>query len=66
MLLWALLAPKVSRHPEHIMFALLLAPLTVCEVRPLGEAELVAVLGLAGIHRLGVSVTTRQKKQGES
>lgn len=39
------------------------ALLTVCEVRPLGEAELVAVLGLAGIHCLGISVKTTTTKQ---
>lgn len=37
---------------------LLLSLLTIWKVRPLGEAELMAVLGLTGIHRLGISTKT--------
>lgn len=34
------------------------SPLTICKVRPLGEAQLIAVLCLTGIHGLGISVQT--------
>lgn len=38
------------------------ALLTIREMRPLGEAELMAVLCFAGIHCLGISVKTTTKK----
>jgi len=54
-----LLQPLWSQ--PHRVLQCALAPLTVGEVRPLWEAELVAVLGLAGIHRLGIPVPTKEE-----
>lgn len=41
-----------------------LSLLTICKVRPLGEAQLMAVLCLTGIHGLGISAQTIKVNKG--
>lgn len=59
--MWALLQQS-NKSAQACNVCLVLSLLTIWEVCPLGEAELVAVLCLTGIHRLGISTKTEKRQ----